>query len=371
MQTASALLSFVRAGVPAAALRDRLESHRDPSALLAAGAAAWRGCGAKPEALAKLQRPDPLLLASDLRWLEQPGHHLIGWQDPDYPELLRRIGNPPPVLFVAGDPDLLWRAQIAVVGSRRASAGGLDNAGEFAGAFARAGFAVCSGLAQGIDTAAHRGALDHGCTVAVVATGLDLVFPKSNHALAARIAAAGAVVSEHPPGTPPLSEHFPSRNRIIAGLSLGTVVVEAAERSGALITARLAAEAGREVFALPGSIHNPMARGCHRLLRQGAMLIESPGEAMSLLAPVAAALAGALRGRLDAPDCEYVAARSESAACPPVQAGLWRALGHDAVNLDQLAERTGLTVAELAPMLLAMELDGRVSADNGRYARRP
>ena len=316
-----------------------------------------------------MQRPDPDLLAADLKWLAQPGHHLIGWHDPDYPDLLRRIGNPPPVLFVAGDPDLLWQAQIAVVGSRHASAGGRDNAGDFARSFARAGFAVCSGLAQGIDTAAHRGALEHGRTVAVVATGLDQVYPKANHALAARIAAEGAVVSEHPPGTPPLSEHFPSRNRIIAGLSLGTVVVEAAERSGALITGRLAADAGREVFALPGSIHNPMARGCHRLLRQGACLVESAGEVIAALAPVAAALAGSLRGRLNASEADLP--RADLSSCPPIQAGLWRALGHDPANLDQLAQRTGLTVAELAPMLLAMELDGRISADNGRYARRP
>lgn len=369
MQTPSALLSFIRAGLPAAALRERLEAHADPAALWSAGVAAWQGSGVKREALAKALHPDPELLASDLHWLQQPGHHLIGWHDPDYPDLLRRIGSPPPALFVSGDPDLLWRAQIAMVGSRHATAGGLDNAREFAGAFARAGFAVCSGLAQGIDTAAHRGALDLGRTIAVVATGLDQVFPKSNHALAARIAAAGAVVSEHPPGTPPLSEHFPSRNRIIAGLSLGTVVVEAAERSGALITARLAAEAGREVFALPGSIHNPLARGCHRLLRQGASLIETPAEAIASLAPVAATLASALRGRLNTEQC--VVARVGASACPPVQAGLWRALGHDPVNLDQLAQRTGLTVAELAPMLLAMELDGRISADNGRYARRP
>ena len=285
METPTALLNFIRAGLPAAALRDRLENYSDPSALWAAGVGAWRGSGAKAEALARLHRPDPDLLAVDLKWLAQPGHHLIGWHDPDYPDLLRRIGNPPPVLFVAGDPDLLWQAQIAVVGSRHASAGGRDNAGDFARSFARAGFAVCSGLAQGIDTAAHRGALEHGRTVAVVATGLDQVYPKANHALAARIAAEGAVVSEHPPGTPPLSEHFPSRNRIIAGLSLGTLVVEATRRSGSLITARLAADCGREVFAIPGSIHNPLARGCHFLIRGGAKLVEEAADVLVELAP--------------------------------------------------------------------------------------
>jgi DNA processing protein len=369
MENPTALLNLIRAGLPSAAIRERLEHYPDPATLVAAGIAAWRGSGAKSEALAQLQVPDQSLLAADMKWLEQPGHHLIGWHDPNYPDLLRRIGNPPPALFVAGDPDLLWHAQIAVVGSRHASAGGRDNAGEFARVFARSGFAVTSGLAQGIDTAAHRSALEHGRTIAVVATGLDLVFPKFNHALAARIAAQGAVVSEHPPGTPPLSEHFPSRNRIIAGLSLGTLVVEAADRSGALITARLAGDAGREVFALPGSIHNPMARGCHRLLRQGACLVESPAEVIEALAPLASALADSLRGRLQ--PIEPEPARSGATACPPIQAGLWRALGHDPASLDQLSERTGLTVAELAPMLLGMELDGRISADNGRYARRP
>lgn len=370
MENPTALLILIRAGLPMAALRERLEHYREPAALVAAGAAAWRGSGAKAEALAHLLHPDQALLASDLSWLQQPSHHLLGWHDGNYPDLLRRIGNPPPALFVAGDPELLWHPQVAVVGSRHASAGGRDNAGDFARAFAQAGLVVVSGLAQGIDTAAHRSALTHGRTIAVVATGLDRVFPKSNHALAARIAADGAVVSEHPPGTPPLSQHFPSRNRIIAGLSLGTVVIEAAERSGALITGRLATEAGREVFALPGSIHNPMARGCHRLLRQGAGLVESPAEVIEALAPVAGALADSLRGRLR---IETAAPRStnDPVACPPVQAGLWRALGHDPVGIDQLSERTGLTVAELAPMLLAMELDGRIRADNGRYARRP
>lgn len=369
MQTPFALLILTRAGLPSAALRERLELL-GPAALVAAGVGPWRGSGARSEALARLLRPDPALLASDLHWAEQPGQHVIGWQDPDYPELLRRIGNPPPVLFVAGDPDLLWHAQIALVGSRQATVGGRDNARDFARRFALAGFVTTSGLAQGIDTAAHRGALDHGRTVAVVATGLDRVFPKSNQALAARIAAEGVLVSEHPPGTPALASHFPSRNRIIAGLSLATVVVEAAERSGALITGRLAAEAGREVFALPGSIHNPMARGCHRLIRQGAGLVETAEEVIAALAPIARVLASSLRSRLNSVE----ASLPDSAgpvALPPDHAELWRALGHDPTNLDQLAERTGLTVAELAPMLLGMELDGRISADNGRYARRP
>jgi DNA processing protein len=189
-------------------------------------------------------------------------------------------------------------------------------------------------------------------------------------ALAARIVATGAIVSEYPPGTPPLTEHFPARNRLIAGLALGTLVIEAAERSGALITARLAADAGREVFALPGSIHNPLARGCHRLIRQGVALVETPAEVVATLAPVAASLGEALRGRLALNLSPTAVAEHAGNGGDPQLKRVLDALGFDAVNLDQLVGRTGLTVADLAPMLLTMELDGRVIAENGRYVRR-
>jgi DNA processing protein len=275
------------------------------------------------------------------------------------------------VLFVEGDPTRLWHPQVAIVGSRQASASGRDTARAFARAFVAAGLGVTSGLAAGLVTAAHLGALEAGgLTVAVVASGLVMVIPRSNTALAARLGREGAVVSEHPPGTEPLREHFPSRNRLIAGLALGTVVVEAAERSGALITARLAADAGREVFAIPGSIHNPMARGCHRLIRQGVALAESPDEIVAALAPVAAALGDALRGRLPASAQIGDASTTSRNDAYPASNTVLQALGFEAVNLDQLARRTGLTVATLAPMLLTMELDGRVIAENGRYVRR-
>jgi DNA processing protein len=261
------------------------------------------------------------------------------------------------MLFLDGEPTLAWCPQVAVVGSRRPSAGGADRARRFAAAFAAAGFVVTSGLADGVDAAAHAGALEAGRTLAVIGTGPDLCYPAKHRALAARIAGAGLVASEHPPGAPAIAQHFPSRNRIIAGLSLGTLVVEAALRSGALITARLAAEAGREVFALPGSLDNPLARGCHRLIRDGAALVESPEEVVDALAPASStASAGVGEG-------------------PPPEGDdpklLWSALGHDPTPLDVLARRTGLTVASLSSMLLAMELDGRVVNDHGRYARRP
>ncbi|HET6395899.1 MAG TPA: DNA-processing protein DprA, partial [Pseudoxanthomonas sp.] len=246
-----------------------------------------------------------------------------------------------------------------------------DNARQFARAFCRAGLAVVSGLAAGIDAAAHAAAMDcGGTTVAVLGTGPDRAYPRAHAALLERVAAEGAVVSEHPPGTPPRPGHFPGRNRIIAGLSLGTLVVEAALRSGALITARLAAEAGREVFALPGSIHHPQARGCHRLIRDGAMLAETPEEVLAGIAPLAGRLAVALAPAATAAGAtpaQPVAVHEET---DPDHDRLWQALGHDPMPMDVLVERTGLTAATLSSMLLGMELDGRVAVEHGRYARR-
>ena len=335
---------------------------------LQAGPDAWPGAVVSAACAAALERPDEARIDADLHWLAKPDHHLIAWHEPDYPELLRSAVHPPAALFVAGDLQLLWQPQVAVVGSRRPSPGGRDNARDFARAFGHAGMTVTSGLAEGIDTAAHLGALDTTRTIAVLGTGPDRCFPPVNADLMARIARTGAVVTEHPPGTPGIRQHFPSRNRLIAGLSLGTVVIEAALRSGALITARMAADAGREVFALPGSIHNPTARGCHRLIRQGAGLAETPEEILEALAPLAGNLAEAIRRRLGAaaPELAQFTPRLDD----PEQRALWLALGHDPVNLDQLCARTGLTVATLSAMLLCMELDGKVSADHGRYSRR-
>lgn len=367
-----ARLILSRSGAPAASLRTLLEVCGGAAAARAGGVCAWRAAGIPEPALALLESPDRRSLDGDRQWLQaSPRHRVLAWTDADYPALLRQAPSPPALLFVAGDVDLLWHPQVAVVGSRRPSAGGVEHARRFARAFGRAGLAVTSGLAAGIDAAAHRGALDSFRTVAVLGTGPDRAFPASHAGLLAQVAASGAVVSEHPPGTAGQPTHFPSRNRIVAALSLGTLVVEAALRSGALITARLAAEAGREVFALPGSIDNPLARGCHRLIRQGAGLAETPEEVVEALAPVAARLAEALRGRLAAAD----AAAPPGLFPPPAatDAGerrLLAAIGHDPVNLDQLCERTGLTVGPLSAMLLAMELNGKIIAAHGRYTRR-
>ncbi|WP_242112685.1 DNA-processing protein DprA [Luteimonas aquatica] len=373
-----ALLRLLAVGGASPPRRRLLETLGTPRAALEAGARAWRAAGLDEGQIRALDAPAPAAQAEQQRaldWLSAPDHHLIGWHDPDYPALLRRIPGPPLALFVAGDPALLWYPLVAVVGSRSPTAGGRDNARDFSRALAEAGLGVASGLAAGVDTAAHEAALAAGAvTVAVLGSGVDVPYPRENAGLHARIAAAGAIVSEHPPGAPARREHFPSRNRLIAGLALGTLVVEAAGRSGALITARLAAEAGREVFAVPGSIHNPMARGCHRLIREGAALVEDAREVIAAVGPLGSELGDALRGRLSAPitgaGSAGSGAVSDSRLDDPDYNRLWEALGHDPTGMDRLVERTGLTAAELSSMLLLMELEGHVVAEHGRYSRK-
>lgn len=379
-----ALLRLIAAGGPAAPRKALLAHYTSPAAALAAGAASWRASGLSDAQMAALCKPDGAQLETARRWLADPEHHLLGYSDPDYPSLLKRCPNAPLALFVAGDPGLLWHPAVAIVGSRAATPGGRDNAAAFARSIAMSGFVVLSGMAAGVDAAAHQAALEAGgVTVAVLGTGPDVSYPRAHAALHARIASSGAIVSEHLPGTTALAEHFPSRNRILAGLALGTLVIEAAKRSGALITARLAADAGREVFAVPGSIHNPLARGCHRLIRDGAALVETAQEVIDALAPVAQELAADLRGRLAGPTSLSNPAsldhgcpgpgRERSPTVPTGQNDdyqkLWKALGHDPTAMDQLVERTGLTPAELSSMLLLMELDGRVTKQHGRYHR--
>jgi len=370
----AALLALVLAGGPCPPRQRLLERHGDAARALAAGPDAWRASGCDGAQLQALRHPDPIAMALALAWLQGPGHHLIGWTDAGYPPLLRQAVRPPLALFVDGEPAWLRHPAVAIVGSRRPSAGGLEHARWFARELAAAGLAVSSGLAAGIDAAAHQAvlALPAGITVAVLGTGIDVPYPPRHAGLRDRMAADAVVVSEYPPGTGPQAGQFPARNRIIAGLSLGTLVVEAAQRSGALITARLAADAGREVFAVPGSIHNPMARGCHRLIRDGAALVESPGEVLAILGPLAAAQAASLQAGPATPieDPAPVPARPARQADPDYQR-LWRALGHDPIPMDSLIERTGLTAATLSAMLLAMELEGRVVAQHGRYTRNP
>ena len=364
-----ALVRLILAGGRLAPRRQLLDAHSgDADAAWAAGIASWRAAGLSEAQCAILRRPDARIeaaTASTLAWLDAPGRHLIAWGDRDYPPLLSRINSPPLALFVDGEPGCLWHPQVAVVGSRRASPNGCDTARQFAHALAAAGFAITSGLAAGIDAAAHAAALAHpeGLTVAVQGCGVDMAYPGSHRDLRDRITARGAVVSEYPPGTPPLRAHFPARNRLIAGLAAGMLVVEAADRSGALISARMAAESGREVFAVPGSIHHPLARGCHALIRDGAGLATHPDDIIASLAPALADTATALRTRL--------ADHAPNSDTPPDDPyGLWKALGHDPTTMEQLIDRTGLTIARLSPILLALELEGRVSVEHGRYTRK-
>lgn len=312
------------------------------------------------------EEPDTLapLLAHTLAWLrggEQRRALALG--DADYPRLLLETADPPLLLFVQGELRALSVPSVAIVGSRRATPQGLANARQFARALVDAGLTVVSGLALGVDAAAHEGALDAApgaapATVAVMGTGPEQIYPRRHQALGARILARGALVTEYLPGAPPLAAHFPQRNRIIAGLTRGTLVVEAALQSGSLITARLASEAGREVYALPGSIHAEQSRGCHELLRQGAMLVESAQEIVDSLRPI---LSGAPRAR--------AAASKPSATAEPVD-DLLRALGAEVLDFDALTDRTGLPASVLNARLLEHELEGRIARlPGGLYQR--
>ncbi|MEO9078660.1 MAG: DNA-processing protein DprA [Rhodanobacter sp.] len=322
-------------------------------------------------AKAWLARPDEMRLDADMVWLAEPGHRLLRCTDADFPPQLENIPQPPAVLFVVGDASLLLYPQVAIVGARAASAAGLAHARAFARSLAQAGFTITSGMADGIDGAAHGAALDaSAATLAVIGTGPDRVYPRKHHALARRLAEQGALVSEFPPGTAARADHFPRRNRIIAGLSLGTLVIEAGLRSGSLITARLAAEQGREVFALPGSIHNPLARGCHRLIRDGARLVETAAEIIETLAPAACMLGIELAARLQQDSAGMVpSVTGEGADCggsnmalEPEYRRLLDELGYDPVTMDELVRRTEVSAAILSSMLLMLELEARVES---------
>jgi DNA processing protein len=338
----------------------------DPLALAVESRSGLVNLGFGDPAIAALRHPDPDALARDEAWLAGGNRRLVAWGSPDYPPLLAAIADAPLVLFVEGTAAVLSLPQLAIVGSRNPTQLGRDTAQQFAEHLAGAGLAINSGLALGIDAAAHRGALAAGGrTVAVLGCGLDTVYPREHAGLAREIAASGALVSEMPTGTPPLRHHFPRRNRLISGLSVGTLVVEAALQSGSLITARLASEQGREVFAIPGSIHNPMARGCHRLIRQGAKLVETADDIFTELGALLAGLrAGA---HVEAPDLQ----QDSGPALDKDYEILLDALGFAPAGIDTLVARTGFATDVIASMLLILELDGRVAQQpGGLYCRR-
>jgi DNA processing protein len=290
---------------------------------------------------------------SALRWSESEGQQIVTLADPEYPQLLLQIPDPPILLYVRGRIDLLNTPALAIVGSRNPTPQGIHHAERFAAAFSQAGLSITSGLALGIDAAAHRGALAvAGNTVAFIGTGIDRIYPAKNKQLTIDIAHNGAIVSEFPLATPASAANFPRRNRLISGFSLGVLVVEAALESGSLITSRLACEQGREVFAIPGSIHSPQSRGCHHLIKQGAKLVESVQDVLEELRWSA---------RLPAHDDSHLAEPS-----PPSL--VLSAMGFDPLGVDQLAQRTGLPIEALSVALLQLELEGRVaSLSGGRY----
>ncbi|MEJ1296265.1 MAG: DNA-processing protein DprA [Candidatus Sedimenticola sp. (ex Thyasira tokunagai)] len=311
-----------------------------------------------------LKNPDWQQIDQALQWAEGDQRHIITRHDPYYPAHLNQISDPPPLLFVNGDPEVLATPQLAVVGSRNPTPSGRQNAEEFSRFLAASGITISSGLATGIDGAAHQGALRaDGLTLAVTGTGPDRIYPGRHRDLAHQIVEQGALVTEFPPGTRLHPGNFPRRNRIISGLSLGTLVVEAAKKSGSLITARLAMEQGREVFAIPGSIHNPLSRGCHSLIRQGAKLVETAEDILEELAP--------LLSNIELPEgaaVDKTSRHEKGEEWDEEYHQLFTALDYDPLPIDLLIERSGLAAEAVSSMLLMLELEGRVSsAPGGRY----
>lgn len=381
----------VARGLPPATLRKLLAAFGAPEALRAQPFAVLARVAGENAACAVLAEPEDGFeerLAITRAWLEAPGNAIVTLSDPAYPPMLLATHDPPPLLYVRGRLELLHAPSVAIVGSRSATPQGLEDAGHFALALANAGLTIVSGLALGIDAAAHRGALKAPAgTLAVIGTGADLVYPAKHRALAHEIAACGAIVSEWPLGTPARPAHFPQRNRLIAGLARGVLIIEAALRSGSLITARLANEAGRDVFAVPGSIHAPLSRGCHQLIKEGAKLTETPADVLEEFgiaqheqargpaagthtASEAQLPLGALVDKLSSAASGPTSHQASARRLEPAAERLLAALGHAPATLEVLAERTEMDSASLQGVLLALELAGHLTTlPGGRFAR--
>lgn len=345
-------LSWVR-GLGSQTFCQLLRAFGDPAGVYAATRKHLREVVASGIADEISAGPNQDLIAPALDWLEHEGNHVITLADHVYPKALLEIPDPPPLLYAKGNLQLLDSRCIAVVGSRNASPQGEKNAEDFAAALSDSGFCIVSGLALGIDGAAHRGALrGRGSTIAVVGTGLDIVYPAKHRELAHQIAQRGLIISEFGLGTPSRAQNFPRRNRIISGLSQGCLVVEANVQSGSLITARLAAEQGREVFAIPGSIHSPLAKGCHQLIKQGAKLVDNIQDIVDELGGV-------------------MPAAHHSNETPVAETNpILECMGYEAVGMETLLERSGLTSDSLSAMLLMLELENKIaSLPGGRYQR--
>ncbi|MDF2939767.1 MAG: Rossmann fold nucleotide-binding protein Smf involved in uptake [Gammaproteobacteria bacterium] len=302
---------------------------------------------------------------SSMRWAEHPKHHILTITDKNYPKLLCQIHKPPPILFVEGNIDILNECQIAMVGCRRMSHYGRDIAYKFAQNLAEIGIVITSGLALGIDTASHQGALHSGQTIAILGSGLKQIYPSSNRKLAEKIAENGALVSEFPLDMPANKLTFPQRNRLISGMSIATIVIEAAVKSGSLITAKFALEQNKEVFAVPGSIHSPQSKGCHQLIRQGATLVESIEDILFELKPK-------LRHEIKVAvkDLQSPKEHDNNKKASGDYSTILQHLGSDSLSVDQLVEQTGLTIEQLSSMLLVMELEGFLTQVPGGYIRK-
>jgi len=361
MSNESWLALTLATGIGPTAVQQLLDLFGNAENVVAAQRSELMRAGLTADAVAALKSPEDSRLGPAQDWLALESHHLLHWLDERYPPLLKETGQSPPVLFVDGNPELLGMPQIAIVGSRTATAGGRETAQEFAAHLGKAGLIITSGLAAGIDAAAHEGAIrGGGQTIAVLGTGPDIIYPRQNQRLADQIRHNGALVSEFLPGMPARRDHFPRRNRIISGLSLGTLVVEAGVHSGSLITARFSGDYGREVFAIPGSIHSPLAKGCHRLIKQGAKLIENSADIIDELT--------SLTGTLEPPLVGTATTQEPKAHSDPDYVRLLSSIGFEPVSIETLAKRSGLTTAELSSMLLILELEGRVeSLPGGRF----
>jgi len=330
--------------------------HYSPETLFSAPRESLLQLGLNNKVIDALKNPQWELIEPDLVWLQQADNHAILWCDDNYPSQLKEIADPPPILFARGDIDLIHFPQIAIVGSRNPSSSGLQIAYDFAESLARSGFTITSGLALGIDAASHRGALHaQGATIAVTGTGLDRVYPAAHKELATEIATSGVLLSEFPPGTLAKANHFPRRNRIISGLCMGLLVVEAAKKSGSLITARMALEQNREVFAIPGSIYNPLARGCNALIRDGAKLVETTQDILEELAPY-------LKQHPSNPSKPSTA---EINNLSDAQKNILKHIQFSPTLVDQLVLSTQLSVDNITPHLLILELQGYISPTHG------
>ena len=347
-------------GIGSQTQRQLLSAFGLPEEVFAASGSSLRSVIGADLAIALHAHDSTAEIEAALAWADEPGNHLLTLADPDYPRALLDTQDPPILLYAKGCIEHLNRPAIALVGSRNATRQGEENAEAFAEVLSKAGLGIVSGMALGIDAAAHRGGLKGpGSTIAVIGTGIDRIYPARNAPLARQIAERGVILSEFALGMPPLQHNFPRRNRIIAGLAKGCLVVEAAERSGSLITARLAAEAGREVFAIPGSIHSPVAKGCHKLIKQGAKLVES---AQDILEELCLELPSNKKpSPADAPENDEGENTVLSLEVNGNEGKILAAMAFDPVSIDTLADRTGLTADILLAMLLPLELEGRVA----------